>query len=207
MLVWTILRNLARKCGIYCALVLVHVRCKTLFDGSCVVGECLSKPDCSFSDTPYYVRDLRSSSVLKMVFQVTPVLPKLRMSLLVLHHKGLAVLDLIVVTVVTAWSPVATERCWCRLMTRPCGVMALSPGRKWHRRIGELHLKEFETLFSVCPTSWNPILEVSHFCCFHMFVLYSTAGRHGSTYLPLLATKNLFVPYFDRLPLRVYEYA
>jgi hypothetical protein len=120
--------------------------------------------------------------------------------------KDVAVLDLIVVTVLTTWSPAATERCWCRLMT-PCGVLALSPGRKWHRRIGKLHLKEFETLFSVCHTSWNPVLEFSHFCNFHMLVLYSTAGRHDSTYVPLLATKNFFVPCFDRLPLRVYECA
>jgi hypothetical protein len=194
MLVWTILRNLARKCGICGALVLVDVRRRTLFYGSCVVAECLSKPDCSFSDTPYYMWDFRSSSVLKMVFQVTPVLSKLLMSLLGLLHKGLAILDLIVVTVLTTWSPVAAERCWCRLMTRPCGVLALSPGRKWHRRIGELHLKEFETLFSVCPTSWNPVMAFSHFCCFHMLVLYSTAGRHDSTYLPLLATKIFLYP-------------
>ena len=92
---------------------------------------------------------------------------------------------------------------WCWLMTRPCGVLALSPGRKCHRRIGELHLKECDTLFSVCRTSWIPVLEFSHFCYSHMLVLYSTAGRHDRTYLPLLATKNFFVPYFDRLPLRV----
>jgi hypothetical protein len=168
MLVWTILRNLARKCGICGALVLVDVRCKTFFDGSCVVGECLSKPDCSFSDTPYYVRDLRSSSVLKMVFQVTPVLPKLRMSLLVLHHKGLAFLDLIVVTLLTTWSPVATERCWCRLMTLPFGVLALSPGRKWYRRIGNYIWRNsrlcFQCILQAEIPFWKLVISAAFIC-------------------------------------------
>jgi hypothetical protein len=85
-------------------------------------------------------------SVLKMVvFQaVSPVLPKLWMSLLGLLLKGLAVQDQIFLTILTTSPPEGTERCWCRFMTRPCRVLAPPPGRKWHR-IGELHLKEFET--------------------------------------------------------------
>ena len=43
-------------------------------------------------------------------------------SLLGLHLKGLSVLDWIVLPILNVWSPVATERFWCRLMTRLCGV-------------------------------------------------------------------------------------
>jgi hypothetical protein len=147
MLDWAILRNLARKCGMcggsscrckvqnvilwFLCSRRVPLQTRLYFFGHCIL--------CARFE------------VLKVVFQAdTAVLPKLRMSLLGRLGKGLTVLDLTVVTVLTTWSPVATERCWWQLMIRPYGVQALSPGRKWHRRIAELHLKEFVTfIFSV----------------------------------------------------------
>lgn len=67
---------------------------------SCVVRECLSKPDYSFTDALFCARLEVLISVLKMVFQaVKAVLPKFRMGLLGLHLKSLAGLDRIVLPI------------------------------------------------------------------------------------------------------------
>lgn len=139
-------------------------------------------------------------SVLKMVFHaVILVLPKFRMSLLGLHLKGPAVLDWIVLPILNVCSPVATERCWCRLMTWLCGVASTN------RPITSERIRDF--IFSVLYNQKSCFGIQSYLLLsFACAVQYSRWTRqYWST---VIGSQNIFfVPFFDLLPLRVYECA